>query len=385
MTTRFLTAALCCVMAGCGLSTPPQPVKAESGSPQLSPVPHSREADDVARFLAGVKGTEGSPFGELETSDAWKHHRDVLDGAWKGTDERLIQGLRAFQRQELDRAPLREANVFYPFAGPDVLTPLTLFPQSPSYVLVALEPAGTLPTLAQIRKKNLTEYLGAMRQTMSSLLDRSFFVTREMDRQFRGQVTDGLLVPILHLLVRTHHTVLGFRYVRLDDTGKLIDRDANYNTPGVIGNKATEIEFRSDDDQSLHRLIYLSVNLSNTRLKIDPQFVAYTRTLKGSVSLFKATSYMVHKDEFSMIRDLVLEISHAVLQDDSGIPYRFFTPEGWKVQLYGDYNRPYGSFKWLMQPDLRAAFHEPGVKPLPVRIGYGFGAIPSNLLLAERR
>ena len=38
-----------------------------------------------------------------------------------------------------------------------------------------------------------------------------------MDRQFRGQVTDGLCLPILELLVRSDHTILGFRYVRLDD------------------------------------------------------------------------------------------------------------------------------------------------------------------------
>ena len=45
---------------------------------------------------------------------------------------------------------------------------------------------------------------------MASELGRSsFFITRQMDHQFRGQVTDfGLLAPILQLLVRTGHTVL---------------------------------------------------------------------------------------------------------------------------------------------------------------------------------
>jgi hypothetical protein len=27
-----------------------------------------------------------------------------------------------------------------------------------------------------------------------------------------------------------------------------------------------------------------------------------------------------------------------------------------KVQLYGDYRRPYGSFRWFEQPDLRKAY-----------------------------
>ena len=92
------------------------------------------------------------------------------------------------------------------------------------YVIVGLEPAGTLPTAEQLAKKDMARYLGGLRETTASVLGRSFFITREMDRQFRGQVTDGLLVPILHLLTRTQHTVLGFRYVRLDDEGRVIGR-----------------------------------------------------------------------------------------------------------------------------------------------------------------
>ena len=382
---RPAIAALLC-LAGCGHPAPSaSDNKATGETKPVSPIAQAREADDVARFLAGLPGKPDSPFAELEATADWKKHREILDAAWRGTDERLIQGLAAFQQSELNRAPFLSAPVFYPFAGPDVLTPLSFFPKSPAYVLVALEPAGTLPTLAHIQKKNLAEYLGAMRQTMSSLLDRSFFITREMDRQFRGQVTDGLLVPILHLLVRTNHTVLGFRYVRLDDDGRLVERPANYHTTGVIGNKAVEIEYRSDADQSVHRLTYLSVNLSNTRLGIDPAFMKYARTLKGSVSMLKATSYMTHKPEFSTVRDLVLEVSTAVLEDDSGIPYQYFPPAAWKVQLFGEYERPFGAFKWMEQKDLRAAYHEPGVKPLPLKIGYGFSKINSNLLLAERK
>ena len=100
-------------------------------------------------------------------------------------------------------------------------------------------------------------------------------------------------------------------------------------------------------------------------------------------TLFKATSYMLHKPEFSTISDLVVNQSGAVLQDDSGIPFARFAT-GWKVQLYGDYQRPYGSFRWMEQKDLRAAYRQPDVKPLPVQIGYGFRRIPSNMMLAVR-
>jgi len=348
-----------------------------------APFPRAREADDVARFLAGMPGNEGSPYRELEDNAAWKQHRKALDDAWKRASEKLISGLAEFQRNELSRQPIERANVFYPFSGPDVVTPLVCFPRSERYVFVALEPAGTLPSAGKIEKKNLNLYLAATRETMASILGRSFFVTREMDRQFRGQVTDGLLLPIAEMLVRTNHTILGFRYVRLDDSGQLIERAANYHTAGVIGNKGVEIEFRSEADGSVHRLCYLSVNLSDQRLRMDAAFTKFAATLKGSSTLLKSTSYMTHKPEFSTIRDIVVQTSGAVLQDDYGIPFKYFA--GWRVQLYGAYERPYGSFRWMEQKDLRAAYREQGVKKLPMQIGYGFLKVASNMLLAERQ
>jgi hypothetical protein len=227
-------------------------------------------------------------------------------------------------------------------------------------------------------------YLAAMRTTMASELGRSFFITRQMDQQFRGQVTDGLLLPILQLLVRTNHTVLGFRYVRLNEQGQMIDRTLDYHATTRYGNKGVEVEFRSNADQSLHRLYYFSVNLSDQRLAENKPFQMYVQTLKGATTMFKSTSYMLHRREFSLIRNLVLENSAAVLQDDSGIPYRLFGTDLWKVQLYGDYDRPYGSFKWMEQVDLRNAYKQPGTKPLPMHVGYGYKKITSNLLLAKR-
>src|SRR5438067_215912 len=183
-------------------------------------VPQRRDADDTARFLAGMPGKPGSPFGDLENTEAWKENRRLLDEAWSGAEGTLIAGLGDFQKQELATTPILTAPVFYPFGGPDALTPLLCFPRSPQYVMVALEPPGTLPSLKQLEKKKLGEYLPALRNTMASVLGRSFFVTRDMDRQFRGQVTDGLLIPILEILVRTGHTVNGFRYFTLNDEGQ---------------------------------------------------------------------------------------------------------------------------------------------------------------------
>jgi hypothetical protein len=195
-------------------------------------------------------------------------------------------------------------------------------------------------------------------------------------------VNDGLLVPILHLLVRRGNDILGFRYVRLDEKGQVMDRPADYAAPGRFGNKGVEIEFRVRGKNETQKLFYFSVNLADDRLTENTPFLAFLGQLKGATTLLKATSYMPHHSGFSLVRNKILEVSGAVLQDDSGVPYRFFNKSDWKTQPYGEYTKPYGSFAWMQQPDLREAFAH--AKPLKLRLSYGFSKAPSNLLLATR-
>jgi hypothetical protein len=319
----------------------------------------------------------------LETQEAWKVHRRELDRAWSGIETKTLPSMKEFQAKELGAPAIVKSTVFYPFSGPDALMLTVFFPQNPVYVMVALEPPGTLPTAKQITHKELGKTLAGMRDTVSSELHRSFFITRQMDRQFRGQVTDGLLPPILLLLARSGHTIQGYRYVQLNQAGQIIPRGPG--PTAEVGNKGVEIDFTTDADRTSHKLYYFSTNLADTRLRQNKGFLAFLSELKGVTSYFKATSYMTHKPEFSEIRDQVLAKSVAVLQDDSGIPYHFFDAQPWQVQLYGDYVRPYGSFRWLEQPDLKKAYTATGTKPLDFQIGYGFRRMPSNLLFATKK
>ena len=380
----FLTLVLSTVLLSCG--RPPANGQQASPAPQFSePAPRSSAADDLGRFLAGLPGNEAGLFTSLERKEAWNIHRRELDSVWKKVENEWLPAMRQFQRKELSGLPIGNSLVFYPFSGPDVLMATVFFPDSPVYVMVGLEPAGTLPTPKLVARGDLSRYLTEVRDSVSSELERSFFITREMDREFRGQVTDGLLPPILLLLARTHHTILGYRYVRLDADGRVVERSASYKAPGRIGNKGVEIDFRSDANGPAQKLFYFSVNLSNERLSEDKPFLTFLEGLRGMTTFFKATSYMPHEPAFSIIRERVLANSSVILQDDSGVPYRLFDRARWQVQLYGDYTRPYGSFRWLEQPDLRKAYESAGAKPLGFRIGYGFSRVPSNLLLAKHK
>jgi hypothetical protein len=357
-------------------------VRAADTGPSPIPVPPGREADDLGRFLAGLPGNPGNPFAELESADAWGEHARLADKAWATFSQDRLPALAAFAQTELNDLGQPQTTVFYPFSGPDSLTVTSFFPRVSAYVLVALEPPGTLTGVSKFLKKDLAAELTELRNTFDSLLQRSFFVTRQMDHQLRGQVTDGVLPLILVELVRSGNTVLGAEFVWIDEAGQMLVRPAAQK----IHNWGFVVDYRHDGDGVTHRLYYFSVNLASDHLDKNPEFQKHMASLGPVVTYLKSTSYLTHHAEFGTIRDKILSMSAAVLQDDSGVPHRFFTPDQWSVQLYGEYRQPYSPFRYMAEPDLKAAFQQPeNVKKLDFRIGYGYGRAPSNLELARRK
>ena len=59
---------------------------------------------------------------------------------------------------ELVQANQETRTVFYPFGGPDLLTPLLLFPNADTYVLLGLEFVGQLPNFEKAAPENIQAY-----------------------------------------------------------------------------------------------------------------------------------------------------------------------------------------------------------------------------------
>lgn len=89
---------------------------------------------------------------------------------------------------------------------------------------------------------------------------------------------------------------------------------------------------------------------------------------------------------FHVMRNYVLEQELSVLQDDSGIPYRFFKSSGWTVKLFGTYTKTIDMFKYKFQPDLQSAYEKQTTKlSVPFRIGYNVKFNETNLLFAKKK
>lgn len=311
---------------------------------------------ECARIMAGMPVAEDSPRASIMARDTWKSHHAALDELWKQCGKALDE-VDALRRSDLADIDARARTVFYTFGGPDFSYVTAFFPSADTLYLFGLEPAGKAIVDKDLTSANFSIY----RRALSTHLRKSYFITKSMKDDLSEDAVDGTVPMITVLMARMGYSISA---VKAD------------------GPKA-EISYFKEGDAKGKTLFYISTNLKDKHL--EPDFVALMDSLDPATtaSFVKSCSYCLHEDQYSRVRDGILAHSFAVVQDDSGIPYRFFDPSVWKVDLYGAYVHPLNAFgPDVYQKDLVKKYAEPGIKPLSFSIGYNKN---SSLIVARRQ
>jgi hypothetical protein len=194
----------------------------------------------------------------------------------------------------------------------------------------------------------------------------------------RVQLVDSRLsgtLPLLYVfLARTGCHIKDVSFTGVDPKGQI--------TAGRSVAPAVKIVFDgpAGKDQTLY---YFSTDLSDG--PIDKSgFLTWCAGLGEARGFLKAASYLMHGSGFDTTRKFLLGDCGAILQDDSGIPMRFFGPHDWDIRLFGDYKGPIATFKQFPQPEIDQlkAVQKPAV--LPFSVGYRWHPGESSLILAVR-
>jgi len=338
----------------------------------------------TARFLAGMEVEENTAIAEMTKSSAWQSHASYLNGAWSQLEAQQLSKARKWSEEQLQAINSSSPPIFYPFSGPDFLYGFTLFPKGSEYVMLALEPVGELPDLEKLSEAQRNTRLQGVVGALSEILQFSFFRTNDMEVDLAQQ---GALPIILVFMARTNNQILDIQLVSMD-------QDANIQPQGE-GEQASEgsnsipgvrIAFLPEEESEPRTLYYFSTDISNDGLEKTPQLEAFVKQLGTPTTYLKAASYLMYRDSFSQIRDLILNQSNYLLQDDSGMPIKYVDQIDWEVTFYGNYTGPIGLFAERYQPELRKIYQtNESIKPLDFGIGYKFGANQSNLMLAKKK
>ncbi len=308
-------------------------------------------------------------------NNPWLTHSTELDQAWKRTEQQQLANIATWAPQVLDGAYQADTTVFYMFSGPDFLYAHAFFPNARTYIFCGNEPVGTPPDLDKIAPQALPYALANIRKSLESVLNWSFFITKEMKTDLTRTDLSGT-VPLLYVfLARMRCAIESVTPVTIDREGNLSEGNASEQTPGI------RIVF-TNGSPSPQTLYYFCSDLSDDGVKSNPAFLRFCEKQGRGVSLLKAASYLMHEPGFSKVREFLLEHSSLILQDDSGIPLRFLAEKGWNVRYCGQYVGPIEIFKQHWQPDLADNYARQVPSPLSFGFGYQWQPDRSDVMIA---
>lgn len=345
----------------------------------------SAAPDDVAKFLAGVPLPPASPLSAMQKSPDYSGHVANLARLSQRYDKTYFAKMRAWSAAELaSRIPMN-LPVYYFFAGPDAVSALALYPDAPVYLLGGLESVGSIPAPNTLAPQAVAEGLENLRKSAEVVLSYGHFITKDMKAELDRTVFRGVLPLIYMFITLTGGEILSARYVGVAGNGTLQEYGNSYSgSRGVL--PGVRIDFRREGRAGIQTIYYVQANVADDALKSNPAILAWAGRFGAGNVYLKAASYLLHESYFSRIRSFLLNQAASILQDDSGIPFRFFRDGGWRLWLFGTYSGTLDIFAKHYQSDLQAAFAAPGAAvSLPFGTGYKWRPGESNLLLAVKQ
>jgi hypothetical protein len=329
--------------------------------------------NDVARFLAGLPVAEDSPLAPLTKEAAWQHHARALDAAWSKVEQGRLSKIREWSSANLTKP---QKTVLYMFSGPDFLYVNAFFPDRTTYVMAGLEPIGQIPSITPALSRNYSVPLAGLRVAVGTALNISFFITKNMQSNLAQRSLRGVL-PVLYLfLARAGKTITDVTLIAVDRDGKVVAAGTKDATQGV------KITFKGQEGKE-QTLYYFQTDLSNGGVARSG-FLKFCEQLGIAEVFIKSASYLLHGGNFSAVRTFLLNRAATVVQDDSGIPVRFFSQPEWKLQPFGRYVGPISIFAGQYQRGLAELFRKMTPPPLQFGMGYRWRPHESNVLLASR-
>ena len=335
-------------------------------------------ATDVARYLAGMPVSEGSPLTALTRDAQWVAHSNAMNASFSALDLRQINNIRTW-RSELLAPSIQSSRVcLYLFGGPDFLYANAFFPDASTYVLQGLESVESLPDLLTLPLPALQGTLQNIEISLNPILNFSYFETKDMRTNFSRSQLKGVLPVIFVFVARSGMDIAKVEYVSLEPNGRLLDGFR----AAVHGARLTLIDPGTRAQKTLY---YFSSDLSDGFLKGNPAVLRFCERLGPANSFLKAASYLMYQNGFSTVRTWLLQVSASILEDDSGIPIRYLTADRWTLRVFGAYPGPIELFKNYYQPELQNFYATSSPKTLTFGFGYQISPRKSTLILAVRK
>ncbi len=337
---------------------------------------------EIANFIAGIDLPDNSELIQLTKRKDYIQYKVHIEEDWN----KFFISNSKLSREWSDKFLPRKYSslLFYPFSGPDILHPLIFYPEGSDIIMFGLEPIGVIPDPITMNKDRVVRDLWALPSVLNFTLKHAFFVTLEMGKKVGINPYTGITGVMLFFLAKGGYDVLYVKKIWLNLNSDVVTLEPpvkEKNIPGV------EIIFRRSGEENLKRARYFRLDISDGSPKL-PLLSAFIEKNNDYTTIIKSASYLMYISKgFSKIRDLILNRSHSVLQDDSGMPLKSFDENIWNISYHGYYHKPILDFKMFYQKDLNDKLkkYSTGTIPFVYGYGYGYNDMTYHLTYAEKK
>lgn len=370
------------------INTPVAPIVTPEVIPEKKPVLPVKNPifDATARYISGLSQVDANAMSELEKFDFWQEYRANFDENWQLMTKERLDKMSNWQQTEFASQRDGQLPLFYPFSGPDFIHAYYLYPETNYYLFLAKEKVGEIPDLTGMDEKQLHAYLSDVHHALRDIYLRSYFITGHMGQDLSKYKLNGVFPLFYVFLARSHHEILQVHKLAMDEKGVIREyTDENRNELNKYDIQGVKFIFKPYESENVKTLVYFDMDISDEGFAKNPAALLYIKSLGKVNTYVKSASYLMHYRTFNQIREAVLAMSESVFEDDTGIPYKYFDPKVWQVQLFGNYTKPIKDFKGVDQPELKIAYqNKAAIKELPFSTGYHWATDDQNHLLAIR-
>jgi hypothetical protein len=265
------------------------------------------------------------------------------------------------------------SRVIYPFGGGDLLFALVVYPDASEITNVSLERADNVRVVDNIRRSGLLAGIDNTIFMIKRLVGVDYSFTAHMAAMQRAALPVQIAMALAALAAHRYEPV-SLRYFTVADDGSLhylslAELDGGQH-PGAYDN--VEISFRKQGDPDAPIKTYRSIagNLHDNKFERDRGLGRYLAGQAPFAAIIKAASYLIWRDDFSKIRDVLLSGMVYMVSDSTGILPMHSQAAGFTLTAYGDFKGSLLGTQKEQNRNMRDLWRSQQKRPLGFRFGY---------------
>ncbi len=359
--------------------------------------------DEIADLISANKNSTSPKYDLIKSNPFYKNFDSNINSNWDKIENNYITKVKNWSEENL-KDNYKKNTALYPLSGADFINLFHLSNDSDKYIMIGLETPGFVEDPNNFKPNEISNSLNLIKLTVAQIARQNYFSTNLMEYKFKNKIFPGVAPILMVFLKRLGFKIYDLERIKINEEGNLvkIGESEVQDTPEAL--QGIRIYFYSEKSpERVREIVFLKMFIQEYSTNLDrPEGKFFDKQNRFNI-IMKSAIYLMHMEKFSGFLEKILSKTDRVVQDDSGIPLKYFSKTNWNIKTFGTYKsripikyvlREAKMFKTekgnlsseqknFTQDELIKIFDEQK-NPLDFKYGYGAGAKRSNLILLQR-